>query len=1708
MAIRYVSTRGFSARDVLLCGGRLIKWRGSLVSVGPCLLSLSVMLLPAVMPGTVAAQTWKGSMSSDWTTATNWSTGAVPTTGTVIINTMSPNPTVLGVSAAASRTSGTINIGSASGASGSLTIQNGSTLTSSGVGYIGNASGSTGVVTVTGSGSKWANSSTLNVGASGTGTLNILSSGTVTNAAGVVGQLSGSTGTVNVNAGTWTNGSTLYVGQYGTGTVAVSNAGAVSVTGVGYIGYAATATGVVTVDGSGSTFSTTSSLAVGQSGKGTLTVSNGGVVTTSLDGLIGNASGSTGTVAVTGSGSKWTVSRTLDVGNAGNGSLSVLNGAVVTDGGTFVVGNGAGITGTVAIDGTGSTLNVGYYPASIGSSGTGTVSITNGGALVAQTGYSTVTLGAAATGVGSVTLDGSGSTWTTTNTTIGGLGKGTFNVTDGGVANTGYTFVGNSAGSTGSITVDGSGSKWIGYNSTVIGFSGTGSLTVTNGGYFFGSAGNNASQGLQFGRNVGSVGTGTIDGAGSTLATDKYIDVGGLGTGTLTVTNGATVTAGGIYIAGSGISSGTTGIGTLTADGAGTTVSASGTLDTGSAGTGTLTIQNGATATSSGGLIGGGAWTDTDNLFYTTANGTALLTGAGTSWTNSGTLYVGPSGTGTLTVQDGAIVANTNTVIGGGLTLTFSSGNTYTSTTGTGTVLVTGSGSSLTNSGTLIVGATADGNLTVENSAALTSASAAIGNTSTGTGVATVTGSGSTWTNSGEIVVGEAGTGTLNIAAAAAVTSASGILGDVATSNGTVDIDGAGSAWTSSGDWIAGNAGTGTLTVENAGTLTSGNAFVGNASTGTGTVLITGLGSTWTSSGALVVGEAGNGTLNITDGADVKSLSSIIGDAETGVGIVNLDGAGSTWDDTGDPIVGNAGTGTLSITNGATLTSTVSVLGNQSTGTGTVTVDGAGSSWTDNSSITVGNYGKGTLNITDSGLVTAKGGTIVAAESGSTGTINMSGGAELQTLALTGGSGTAQANFDNAELTALANNSAFVSGFSAGELNIENGGLTIDNQGYAIVSESPFSGTGALTSESSGTLITTAANTYTGGTTIASGTLQLGDGGASGSIVGDVSDNGMLAFDRSDVYTFSGVISGSGSLSQIGSGATVLDGISTYTGTTTVAAGTLAVGDASHTSAALTGAGATTVDAGATLGGYGSVSGTVTNDGTVAAANAVAAFGSDANGNFTIDGTLVNNALAQVGGNGIGNTLTVNSYIGNQGTLALNTYLGADNSPSDLLVVDGGSATGSSTLQVTNVGGGGALTTGNGILVIDAINGATTSAGAFTLGSRLIAGPYEYSLYRGSVDGSSTQDWYLRSTMPASSVTTAATDATTTASTSASTTVVQIPEYRQEVSLYTALPSMTEIYGRELLGTLHERIGEQEQLSCGCAFHSERDWGNGAWGRVVGTYGTQGKGTIYNGDPEFKYGLGAAQIGGDLFRDNHDGRQTYAGLYGAIGHMTGDVDNYTGELAGRNSFSAYSVGAYGTHYGASGWYVDGVLQGTWYDNVKAQSSSTSSSGSVGLSTHGVGVAGSLEVGYPLPFVSTWHIEPQAQVVYQAISLDTSADVAATVRFPTAESLAARLGGRFSTTRQRQYGDRERLYTLWVDANLWHEFKGDNRTQFSSATGYLPFYSRLGGSWGELGAGMSSQITRHISFYTHLGYEVGLNADRHAVSGKLGVRANW
>ncbi len=128
--------------------------------------------------------------------------------------------------------------------------------------------------------------------------------------------------------------------------------------------------------------------------------------------------------------------------------------------------------------------------------------------------------------------------------------------------------------------------------------------------------------------------------------------------------------------------------------------------------------------------------------------------------------------------------------------------------------------------------------------------------------------------------------------------------------------------------------------------------------------------------------------------------------------------------------------------------------------------------------------------------------------------------------------------------------------------DVANSGTLVFNRSSMLAFDGAISGTGAVEQRGTGTTVLTGTSTYTGGTTISAGTLQLGSGGATGSIVGDVANNGTLAFNRSDTVAFDGVISGAGAVEHRGAGVTILTGTSTYTGATTIERGTLALAGA------------------------------------------------------------------------------------------------------------------------------------------------------------------------------------------------------------------------------------------------------------------------------------------------------------------------------------------------------------------------------------------------------------------------------------------------------------------------------------------------------------------------------------------------------------------
>jgi T5SS/PEP-CTERM-associated repeat protein len=217
-------------------------------------------------------------------------------------------------------------------------------------GYIGVGVFGPGTVTVTGSGSAWINSGDLCVGKAGNGTLQVENGGSVSCSSGVIAWAATSTSTATITGAgsTWTT-SNLFVALSGTGALNIENGGSVSSEHGTYIGRYNGSSGTVTITGSGSLLADNAASIVGDYyGTGTIIIEAGGCFSTT-QATIGWETGSTGTVIVTGLGSTMIDSGYLKVGDAGAGTLTISDNALVTVAGSAILDTtiSTGTNGTI-----------------------------------------------------------------------------------------------------------------------------------------------------------------------------------------------------------------------------------------------------------------------------------------------------------------------------------------------------------------------------------------------------------------------------------------------------------------------------------------------------------------------------------------------------------------------------------------------------------------------------------------------------------------------------------------------------------------------------------------------------------------------------------------------------------------------------------------------------------------------------------------------------------------------------------------------------------------------------------------------------------------------------------------------------------------------------------------------------------------------------------------------------------------------------------------------------------------------------------------------------------------------------------------------------------------------------------------------------------------------------------------------------------------
>ncbi|CAM5772262.1 hypothetical protein LMIY3S_03785 [Labrys miyagiensis] len=453
-------------------------------------------------------------------------------------------------------------------------------------------------------------------------------------------------------------------------------------------------------------------------------------------------------------------------------------------------------------------------------------------------------------------------------------------------------------------------------------------------------------------------------------------------------------------------------------------------------------------------------------------------------------------------------------------------------------------------------------------------------------------------------------------------------------------------------------------------------------------------------------------------------------------------------------------------------------------------------------------------------------------------------------------------------------------------------------------------------------------------------------------------------------------------------------------------------------------------------------------------------------------------------------TVIQGNYVGTGGTITLDTTLGTDGSPSDMLVIEGGTATGTTKLDIENGGGAGALTTSNGIMVVSTLDGATTESTAFSLSHAVAVNAYDYGLYYSSLSPSEDdQNWYLRSTG------------------------------KLNPSSQTALPYADVLgnYAQATLGTLQQRTGNRIWPGGGARVAADLRasqamayapggaviYGQGAWGRIGGQYSSY--------DPRsgssYTQSIGFMQAGYEGVAFESASGDLTVGGYATLGTSSARIDTtrdpVTGALRARGKITTtgYGAGVNATWLGNDGFYADAIGQLTWYDS--------SLSNKPGGHNQGWSSALSLEVGKRFDLGSGWAVVPQVQLAWTHVDFDDFTDInGSPVSLGKGDSLRGRAGLRVEnlSSWQDERGQTRRLQAYGI-VNLTSEFLGGTSVEVAGAS-ITQKNKRL---WGEIGLGGNYAWNDQWSAYAEASYAAAISSrsgDNYAVKGTAGLRYRW
>ncbi|SUB81956.1 Serine protease sat autotransporter precursor [Pragia fontium] len=337
---------------------------------------------------------------------------------------------------------------------------------------------------------------------------------------------------------------------------------------------------------------------------------------------------------------------------------------------------------------------------------------------------------------------------------------------------------------------------------------------------------------------------------------------------------------------------------------------------------------------------------------------------------------------------------------------------------------------------------------------------------------------------------------------------------------------------------------------------------------------------------------------------------------------------------------------------------------------------------------------------------------------------------------------------------------------------------------------------------------------------------------------------------------------------------------------------------------------------------------------------------------------------------------------------------------------------------------------------------------------------------------------------------------------------------KPEVPGFTLMPRANMEMGYRLIGTLYERIGEQQTFSWDNGSQGQLSHNNGqVWGKMLGN--------LERVDGQDRYGyrskMWGVRFGYDFDIDDNpeNGSRQHSGVmltYAKDQLKFNDrravfFDTTSGQYAEKNQRTGtgqtdtIAFGAYTTYYSQSGSYLD-LVGNLDYSHNQYRSNRDSKS-----SNDAYGVALSAEVGQPYTIAaSQWLIEPQAQLTYQYRTFsDFKTEHDVNVDQKDRQGLRGRAGFRLAYNA----GTPElNTNTVYFVGNLIHDFVN---TDHSTKIGTDSIKDKAPRSFGEIGGGLQLPIGKTAYMYIDSRYTHSLNNDRgkeNGVRGNIGFKYHW